>query len=100
MPNESQTRSKFERWVRAETGNERKIAGRRALPWTMEGRLALLAGVLCWLPLLAGILHIAAAVLLVLAVRKGDRGVLLIVPLLAVLFLVLFVVAEFTIGHD
>jgi len=43
---------------------------------------------------------LAAPVLLVLAWRKGDRGLLLALPVLVALFLVFFVTAEIFIGHD
>ena len=41
-----------------------------------------------------------AIVLLVLAVRRGDRALLLLLPLVVGLFLALLIIAEFTIGHS
>jgi len=75
------------------------IRGHKVVPTTVEGRVALLCSVLFVVPFLWGGM-IAAPVLLVLAWRKGDRGLLLLLPVLVAIFLVFFVVAEFTIGHE
>lgn len=74
--------------------------GRPVMPTTTEGRLALLMALMVAIPFIAGMAMLATPIMLFLAFRRGDRGLLLFVPLLAVLFLVVFVVAEFTIGHD
>jgi hypothetical protein len=76
------------------------VRGHPVVPTTTEGRWALLTALLGLIPFVGGPALFAAPVLLVLAVRKGDRGLLLVLPLLAGLFLVVFVLAEFTIGHD
>lgn len=74
-----------------------KLGRHFIVPTTAEGRLAIGAAVL---GVIVGPALFAAPVLLVLAWRKGDRGLLLVLPLLTTVSLVLFVVAEFTIGHD
>ena len=76
------------------------MRGHKVVPTTTEGRLALLASLLVPVPFVAGVAMFAAPVLLVLAWRKGDRGLLLVLPVLAMLFMIFFVVAEFTIGHE
>lgn len=75
------------------------VGGRFVVPTTTQGRVALILAVVSLVPFgWLGIL--AVPVLLVLAWRKGDRGLLLILPLLVTLLLIFIVVAEFTIGHE
>ena len=76
------------------------IRGHRVVPTTTEGRIALLLSFLLPVPFVAVGAMLAAPVLLVLAWRKGDRGLLLALPVLVALFLVFFVTAEIFIGHD
>lgn len=76
------------------------VRGRLVAPTTTEGRFAVAASLLGWVPFFAGPALFATPILLVLAWRRGDRAWSLLVPLLATLFLVVFVAAEFTIGHD
>ena len=76
------------------------VRGHPVVPTTTEGRVACLVSLLVPVPFIAGPAMLAAPVLLVLAWRKGDRGILLLLPVLVLLFLVFFLVAEFTIGHE
>ena len=76
------------------------VWGRSVAPTTTEGRFAVAASLLGWVPFFAGPALFATPVLLILAWRRGDRAWSLLLPVLATLFLVAFVVAEFTIGHD
>ena len=55
--------------------------GRSVLPTTVEGRLAVLCAVLLFLPFTSGAMF-GAPIFLFLGVRKGDRGLLLVLPLL------------------
>ncbi len=55
--------------------------GRSVLPTTVEGRVAVLCAVLFPVPFL-GVAMFGALIFLVLGVRKGDRGLLLVLPLL------------------
>ena len=76
-----------------------RFRGRPVVPTTIEGRLALLCAVTGVIPFLWGAL-LGAPIFLFLAIRRGDRSLLLVVPLLVTILLVYMVVAEFTIGHD
>ncbi len=76
------------------------IRGHPVMPTTTEGRLALALALVSIVPFVGGPAMFATPVLLVLAIRRGDRALALLLPLLVGIFLVLFVVAEFTIGHD
>ncbi len=55
--------------------------GRSVLPTTAEGRVAALCAVLAPFPYTSGTMF-GAPIFLFLAVRKGDRGLLLVLPLL------------------
>jgi hypothetical protein len=76
------------------------VRGRSVAPTTTEGRFAVVASLLGWVPFFAGPALFATPVLLILAWRRGDRAWSLLLPALATLFLVAFVAAEFLIGHD
>jgi hypothetical protein len=76
------------------------VWGHSVTPTTTEGRFAVVACLLAWVPFFAGPALFATPVLLILAWRRGDRAWSLILPALATLFLVTFVAAEFIIGHD
>jgi hypothetical protein len=67
------------------------LRGHSVLPTTLEGRLAVLLAVLWPVPLL-GVALFGAPIFLVLAARKGDRGLLLVLPLLASILLSMFFV--------
>jgi hypothetical protein len=67
------------------------LRGHSVLPTTLEGRVAVLFGVLWPVPFL-GVALFGALIFLVLAVRKGDRGLLLVLPLLASIIAVMFIV--------
>ena len=79
---------------------DRELRGRPVMPSTTEGLWAVLAALVAWLPFVGGPAMLAAPVLLVLAWRRGDRAWLLVLPVLIGVFFVVFVVAEFTVGHD
>ena len=71
------------------------LRGRSVLPATVEGRLAVVFAVLWpfWpVPLLA-LTAFGAPIFLFLSVRKGDRGLLLVLPLFASILLSIFVVS-------
>jgi hypothetical protein len=55
--------------------------GRSVLPTTVEGRVAVLCAVLTLFPFTSGTMF-GAPIFLFLGVRKGDRGLLLVLPLL------------------
>ena len=55
--------------------------GRSVLPTTVEGRVAVFCAVLTFFPFTSGTMF-GAPIFLFLAVRKGDRGLLLVLPLL------------------
>ena len=57
------------------------LLGRSVLPTTVEGRLAVLLAVLLFVPFTSGTMF-GAPIFLFLGVRKGDRGLLLVLPLL------------------
>lgn len=76
------------------------VGGRPLVPTTIEGRLALIAALLSPVPIIGWSGLFGAPIFLFLALRRGDRGLLLVLPLLVGLFFVVFVVAEFTVGHD
>jgi hypothetical protein len=65
------------------------LRGHSVLPTTLEGRVAVLCAVL--LPVF-GVAMFGALIFLVLAVRKGDRGLLLVLPLLASIIVAMFAV--------
>ncbi len=65
------------------------VRGHSVLPTTLEGRVAVFFAVL--LPVL-GVAMFGALIFLVLAVRKGDRGLLLVLPLLASIIVAMFAV--------
>ncbi len=65
--------------------------GRSVLPTTLEGRVAVFFGVLWPIPFL-GVAMFGALIFLVLAIRKGDRGLLLVLPLLASIVVAMFAV--------
>lgn len=57
------------------------LRGRSVLPTTVEGHVAVLCAVLLFVPLASGAMF-GAPIFLFLGVRKGDRGLLLVLPLL------------------
>ncbi|MCP3938328.1 MAG: hypothetical protein GY708_23515 [Actinomycetia bacterium] len=57
------------------------LRGRSVLPTTVEGRVAVVCAVLLFVPFTSGAMF-GAPVFLFLGVRKGDRGLLLVLPLL------------------
>ena len=57
------------------------VRGRSVLPTTVEGRIAVLCAVLLFVPFTSGAMF-GAPIFLFLAVRKGDRSLLLVLPLL------------------
>ncbi len=57
------------------------LRGRSVLPTTVEGRVAVLCAVLLFVPFTSGAMF-GAPIFLFLGVRKGDRSVLLVLPLL------------------
>ncbi len=59
----------------------RTLLGRSVLPSTVEGRVAVLCAVLFFFPYTTGTMF-GAPIFLFLGVRKGDRGLLLVLPLL------------------
>ena len=61
--------------------------GHSVLPTTVEGRIAAIFGVLWLGPVILG-----APIFLVLALRKGDRSLLLLLPLLASMVIVMFAI--------
>ncbi|MDG1086543.1 MAG: hypothetical protein P8P20_02300 [Acidimicrobiales bacterium] len=67
------------------------LRGHSVLPTTLEGRVAVLCAVLVPVPFL-GVAMFGALIFLVLAVRKGDRGLLLVLPLLASIVVAMFAV--------
>ncbi len=57
------------------------LRGRSVLPTTVEGRIAVLCAVLTFVPYATGTMF-GAPIFLFLAVRKGDRSLALVLPLL------------------
>lgn len=57
------------------------LRGRSVLPTTLEGRVAALCSVFVFTPFTTGTM-LGAPIFLFLAARKGDRGLLLLLPLL------------------
>jgi len=57
------------------------LRGRSVLPTTAEGRVAVLCAVLLFVPFTSGAMF-GAPIFLFLGARKGDRGLLLVLPLL------------------
>lgn len=57
------------------------VRGRSVLPTTSEGRVAVLCSVLVFIPFTSGAMF-GAPIFLFLGVRKGDRSLLLMLPLL------------------
>lgn len=57
------------------------LMGRSVLPTTVEGRIAVLCAVLLFVPFTSGAMF-GAPIFLFLGARKGDRGLLLVLPLL------------------
>jgi hypothetical protein len=57
------------------------LRGRSVLPTTVEGRIAVLCAVLLFVPFISGAMF-GAPIFLFLGVRKGDRSLLLVLPLL------------------
>ena len=57
------------------------VRGRSVLPTTVEGRVAVLCAVLVFVPFATGTMF-GAPIFLFLAVRKGDRSLALVLPLL------------------
>jgi hypothetical protein len=58
------------------------LRGRSVLPTTVEGLVAVLCTVLVFVPFLSGTMF-GAPIFLFLGARKGDRGLLLVLPLIA-----------------
>lgn len=58
------------------------LRGRSVLPTTVEGLVAVLCTVLVFVPFLSGTMF-GAPIFLFLGARKGDRGLLLVLPLVA-----------------
>jgi len=67
------------------------LRGHSVLPTTLEGRVAVLCAVLVPVPFL-GAAMFGALIFLVLAVRKGDRALLLVLPVLASIIVAMFAV--------
>jgi hypothetical protein len=57
------------------------LRGRSVLPTTVEGRIAVLCAVLLFVPFTSGAMF-GAPIFLFLGVGKGDRGLLLVLPVL------------------
>jgi hypothetical protein len=57
------------------------LRGRSVLPTTVEGRIAVLCGVLLFVPFTSGAMF-GAPIFLFLGVRKGDRSLALVLPVL------------------
>ena len=57
------------------------LRGRSVLPTTVEGRVAVLCAVVLFVPFMGGAMF-GAPIFLFLGVRKGDRSLLLVLPLL------------------
>ncbi len=74
--------------------------GRPFVPTTIEGRLALLMALVSAIPVIGYPAILGAPIMLFLALRRGDRSLLLFVPIGVTILLILLVVAEFTVGHD
>jgi len=79
---------------------EWSFRGRPVVPTTIEGRIALIASLIAWIPFVGWGAILGAPIFLFLAIRRGDRSLLLLAPLLVTLLLVYMLVAEFTVGHD
>lgn len=58
------------------------LRGHSVLPTTVEGRVAVLCSVLVFVPIMSGTVF-GAPIFLFLGARKGDRGLLLVLPLIA-----------------
>ena len=58
------------------------LRGRSVLPATVEGRVAVLCSVLVFVPFMSGTVF-GAPIFLFLGARKGDRGLLLVLPVVA-----------------
>ncbi len=67
------------------------LLGHSVLPTTLEGRVAVLCAVLVPVPFL-GVAMFGALIFLILAVRKGDRSLALVLPLLASIIVAMFAV--------
>ncbi len=67
------------------------LRGRSILPTTTEGRVAVLCAVLLAVPYL-GMAIVGALIFLVLGLRKGDRGLLLVLPLFVSIMLPMFII--------
>jgi lipid-A-disaccharide synthase-like uncharacterized protein len=67
------------------------VRGHSVLPTTLEGRVAVLCAVLFPVPFF-GPAMFGALIFLILALRKGDRGLLLVLPLLASIVVAMFAV--------
>ena len=63
------------------------LRGRSVLPTTVEGRIAVLCAVLLFVPFTSGAMF-GAPIFLFLGVRKGDRSLLLVLPLLVSLIVI------------
>jgi hypothetical protein len=63
------------------------LRGRSVLPTTVEGHVALLCAVLIFVPFTSGAMF-GAPIFLFLAVRKRDRGLLLVLPVLVSLIVI------------
>ncbi|NNE94564.1 MAG: hypothetical protein HKN24_00865 [Acidimicrobiales bacterium] len=73
------------------------LGGRSVLPSTVEGRIAVFCTVLAVIPVSEAwimILFFGVLIFLVLAVRKGDRGLLLLLPLVPAIILVMVMLAN------
>jgi hypothetical protein len=75
------------------------LRGRSVLPTTVEGLVAVLCTVLVFIPFTSGTMF-GAPIFLFLAARKGDRGLLLVLPLIASIIVigVILLVAWQTLG--
>jgi hypothetical protein len=67
------------------------VRGRSVLPTTVEGRVAVLCAVLLFVPFTNGAMF-GAPIFLFLAVRKGDRSLSLVLPLLVSMIVIGFIV--------
>lgn len=76
------------------------VRGRSVLPTTVEGLVAVLCTVLVFIPATSGTMF-GAPIFLFLGARKGDRGLLLVLPLIAsVLVIALILVVLYQIVVD
>jgi hypothetical protein len=66
------------------------LRGRSVLPATVEGRVAVLCAVFLFVPFTSGTMF-GAPIFLFLGVRKGDRSLLLVLPLLVSMIVIVLI---------